>query len=212
MTNVFRAANNRAALKRNATLDKVARSFARYLARSGKFSHSADGRRPADRARAGGYTYCQIAENLALNLDSRGFATRQLAREAVTGWKNSPGHRRNMLRPHVTEIGVGIAKAPGEPKYLSVQLFGRPEALSYSYAVRNETRESVAYSVNGEPARLAPHTIVTHTTCRPHVVRFDVSPPGRDLMADRDDTFIVERATSGRLVVRERPRVESSAR
>ena len=53
---------------------------------------------PPQRAEAQGYRYCTVAENLALNLDSRGFETRQLARKAVEGWKASPGHRANMLR------------------------------------------------------------------------------------------------------------------
>lgn len=212
MTNDFRAAQGRSAVKRNATLDKVARSFARYLARSGKFSHTADGRKPAERARSGGYAFCQIAENLALNLDSRGFATRQLARQAINGWKNSPGHRRNMLARHVTEIGVGIAKAPGEPKYLSVQLFGRPQALSYSYTIRNQTEEAVTYAVNGKSNTLTPRTIVTHTTCRPHSIRFSFSHPDKAFLAGRDDTFVVDRAPSGRLIARQRPRIDASAR
>ncbi|MFT5508369.1 MAG: hypothetical protein ACI89J_001444, partial [Hyphomicrobiaceae bacterium] len=49
MTNGFRRQNKLSELKRNRTLDQAARAFASYLARTGKFSHTADGRRPADR-------------------------------------------------------------------------------------------------------------------------------------------------------------------
>ena len=80
-----------------------------------------------------------MAENLALNLDSRGFETKQLARDAVEGWKGSPGHRANMLRPHVTEIGVAVVRAPDrDPKFISVQLFGRPEALKVKFNIENQ--------------------------------------------------------------------------
>ena len=146
MTNQFRAEHKLGAVSRNAQLDAAARYFARYLARTGKFAHEADGRKPADRAKAHGYQFCQIAENLALHLDSRGFATRQLAGKAVTGWINSPGHRRNMLRPHVTQIGVAVAKAPFQPKYISVQLFGLPMSARYGYNVFNYSDFKVAYS------------------------------------------------------------------
>src|ERR1051325_11059326 len=92
MTNAFRKDNKLGALKPNPALTAAARAFADYLGKSGKFGHEADGRRPAERVVAQGYRYCTVAENLALNLDSLGFETRQLARDAVEGWKGSPGH------------------------------------------------------------------------------------------------------------------------
>ncbi|MFV0294689.1 MAG: CAP domain-containing protein, partial [Hyphomicrobiaceae bacterium] len=86
-TNDFRRAQGVGKLSRNPTLDTAARAFANYLARSGKFAHEADGRSPADRTKASGYAYCTVAENLALNLDSRGFKTGKLVRDVVEGWK-----------------------------------------------------------------------------------------------------------------------------
>ena len=122
-TNAFRRDERLGPLTRNAALDQTAKLFASYLAKSGRFAHEADGRQPADRAKASGYRYCTVAENLALNLDSRGFTAEKLSSEAIQGWKESPGHRKNMLLRHVTEIGVGVAQAPGgDPKFLSVQL------------------------------------------------------------------------------------------
>ena len=140
MTNAFRKENKLGALAPNKALAAAARAFADYLAKSGKFAHEADGRKPAARAEAQGYRYCTVAENLALNLDSRGFETRQLARNAVEGWKASPGHRANMLAPHVTEIGVAVVRAPDpDPKFISVQLFGRPE-LAEGRVLRRQSR------------------------------------------------------------------------
>src|SRR5262249_33148072 len=85
LTNAFRHESRLGALKPNAALTAAARAFAEYLAKTGKFAHEADGRGPGQRAAASGYRYCQIAENLALNLDSRGFETRPLARAVVEG-------------------------------------------------------------------------------------------------------------------------------
>lgn len=213
MTNQFRRQNRLSALKRNRTLDEAARSFAAYLARTGKFSHTADGRRPADRTRSAGYKHCRISENLALNVDSRGFRTRQLARGAVDGWKNSPPHRKAMVDPFVTEIGVGVVKAAREHRYLSVQLFGRPRALQYRFTIRNMAATRVGYSHTGRQHELPPRTEVQHTECNPANLRFEQVRTanrrrGRAEFATRDgDLFIVRPSRLGRLVVEHHPRI-----
>ena len=164
MTNVFRHEQKLAAVKRNKELDLAARLFAEYLAKTGKFAHEADGRQPSHRAKAAGYQFCMIAENLASHLDSRGFTTPGLAGAAIEGWKNSPGHRKNMVQPNVTEIGVGVARAPGsDPKFLSVQLFGRPDSLKYHFKIENKAGVSVTYSVFGNKNTIEPRVNVTHT-------------------------------------------------
>ena len=90
-------------------------------------SHTADGTTPAQRIASAGYRYCQVGENLASILDTRGFTADEYARRAVQGWENSPGHRHNMLLEHVTETGVGVVRSsPSVPKYIAVQLFARP--------------------------------------------------------------------------------------
>lgn len=178
MTNAFRRENKLAEVRADPTLTKAARDYASYLARSGTFSHTADGREPAARAEGAGYKFCQIAENLALNLDSRGFEGRALAAQAVEGWKNSPGHRKNMLAPHVVEIGVGVVRAPDkDPKYISVQLFGRPKALSYAFKVSNVSKVAVSYSFGGETHALEPRYTVTHSACLPAELTF-AAPAG----------------------------------
>src|SRR5262245_37310696 len=97
MTNAFRKEHQLGTLKANAALAAAARAFALYLGKTGTFAHAADGRDPQARAEAAGYRPCLIAENLAFNLDSRGFATARLAREVVTGWQTSPPHRANLM-------------------------------------------------------------------------------------------------------------------
>lgn len=173
-TNAFRRSEKLGDVVPNAELTAAARLFAQYLAKTGRFAHEADGRQPAARAAASGYKFCQLSENLALNMDSRGFTTAGLAGEAVEGWKNSPGHRKNMVDPDVTEIGVGVARAPdAAPKYLSVQLFGRPEKLRYQFRIENRAGVSVAYSFLGKGQTLDHLTVATHSGCKPGDIVFE---------------------------------------
>ncbi len=165
-TNEFRTSAGLAQLARNPALDTAAQAFAKYLAKSGRFAHEADGRQPSDRVKEAGYAYCTIAENISSNLDSRGFRTEKLAAEAVDGWKKSEDHRKNMLLPNVTEIGIGIAKAPGgDPKYLSVQLFGRPLSLAFEFRITNKSHEPATYSYGGKSFTLEPLAVATHKGC-----------------------------------------------
>lgn len=173
MTNAFRAEENLGKVTRNLLLDSAARAYARYLAKKDKFAHDADGRQPADRVRNSGYRYCQIAENLALSLDSRGFTTTELSEQMMEGWINSPGHRRNLLAEHVTEIGVGVVQAPDKhPKFISVQLLGRPQSAQYTFQVSNTARNSIAYEFGGETHRIKPGYAARHGACLPGRIVF----------------------------------------
>ena len=148
MTNAFRRESRLGEVKPNAALTAAARAFADYLAKTGKFAHEADGRRPAERAEAQGYRYCLVSENLAMNLDSRGFESRALASAAVGGWRNSPGHRANMLQPAVTETGVAVARVPDrDPKFISVQMFGRPETFNVEFRIMNQAGGPIHYAL-----------------------------------------------------------------
>ena len=174
MTNAFRAKNTLAEVRPEPRLAAAARAYAAYLAKSGQFSHSADGREAGDRIASAGYTWCTVAENLALHLDSRGFESRDLAKKSVEGWINSPSHRENMLTPYVTDIGVGVVQAPGkDPKYISVQLFARPRAMEYAFQISNTSKSSVAYAFGGERHEISPHMSVTHTACTPDALAFE---------------------------------------
>lgn len=177
MTNAFRAQNRLAPVKQNPQLAAAARAYAKKLTGYQGLSHTADGTTPAERIKGAGYRYCQVGENLASILDTRGFTADDYARRAVTGWENSPGHRKNMLLPFVTETGVAVMRAsPSEPKYIAVQLFARPEATKYSFKVRNEAPTAVAYQFNGEANTVSPREIITHTACLPGMIVFENTP------------------------------------
>ncbi|HXV06540.1 MAG TPA: CAP domain-containing protein [Burkholderiales bacterium] len=129
-TNAFRRQNALAALEANARLTAIAQSHVRNMARQDKFGdtdqngHVLDGADMEDRIRAGGYAFALVAENVGYQLN-RGEPVAAM----MDGWKNSPGHRRNLLLAQVTEIGVGAAKGRSGRWYF-VQLFGRPPQVT----------------------------------------------------------------------------------
>jgi uncharacterized protein YkwD len=171
-TNRFRRLHGIGELKLNPELGKSAREFADYLAKTDKFSHTADGRQPAQRVAAAGYDYCIVAENIAWEFNSAGFGTRELAQTLLTGWKNSPGHRRNLLDPDVTEVGIAAARSEKTGRYYAVQDFGRPKSAAIVFRVTNETDAVARYLVDGKSFTLPPGVTRTHERCRPAELDF----------------------------------------
>jgi len=171
-TNSFREGRNLPALDTEAELAQAARSLAAFMARTGRYGHQADGKTPAQRAREQGYAYCLISENIAYQFDSSGFAARELAAELVRGWEESPGHRKNMLDPDATDIGVAISRSGESGYYYAVQVFGRPETARVDFELSNDTQASVRYSVGDQSFDLRPGSTRTHGLCRPEPVRF----------------------------------------
>ena len=125
-TNEFRQENGLATTRPAAGLRRTAEDFAAYMARTDNYGHEADGRTPGERARRKGYDWCRVSENISYQWSSHDFDTEELARRLVTGWKKSPGHRRNMLDPRVTETAVAVARSSRSGRYYAVQLFGQP--------------------------------------------------------------------------------------
>jgi hypothetical protein len=202
MTNAYRREHNLGALKPNAALSAAARAFAEYLGKTGKFAHEADGREPHERAEAKGYRQCFIAENLAFNLDSRGFATAKLARDVVEGWKTSSGHRANMLEKSATDIGVGVVRAPDrQPKFISVQLFGRPEALKVNFAIENRTTQEVHYRLGEETQSVPARASVSHTSCGAGPLVIERAQPAAGLEPRNGDRFVLSQGPGGSIKV-----------
>jgi Cysteine-rich secretory protein family len=203
-TNSFRAKNNLAAAKPNTALAAAARAFAAYLVKSGIFSHTADGREPSARVKAAGYDACLVGENLGQFLDSRGFETKQLARDAVEGWINSPGHRATLLTEGATDIGIAIVKAPAELRYTVVQLFARPQTLSISFQVANSSGGTVKYAVADKPHEIQTGYSARHTTCLAPVVHFNVkSGQANETKFDAmdGDLFTLKSPTAGGIAI-----------
>jgi len=119
LTNEFRLEKKRKALQWNARLERAARAHAADMAEMEYFSHrSLNGDELKTRVDRQDYAWSAIGENIA-----RGQRT---AAEVSRAWQDSPGHRRNMLDPEFTEIGVAVVK-DGESKLVWVMVLGKPD-------------------------------------------------------------------------------------
>jgi uncharacterized protein YkwD len=172
LTNAFRRQENLQPTGHAPQLASTARYFAEFMARTGKFSHSADGSEPAARAKRFGYDYCTVSENIAYVFSSDGTDTAELARRVVEGWQKSPGHRKNMLDPIVTETAVAIARSPRTDYYYAVQLFGKPKSQMVEFKVANRTGLGVEYTLDGQTFKLPTRATITHHVCNHPVVEF----------------------------------------
>jgi uncharacterized protein YkwD len=85
-------------------LTRLAEAHARTMAAHNEVGHNV-GANFAERIRASRIRARAVVENVAA-----GYHT--LA-EAFSGWRDSPGHRANMLNPEVTRIGIAAVYAPG---------------------------------------------------------------------------------------------------
>ncbi len=100
LTNIKRQQSGVAPLTANWQLSRVARQKARDMATNGYFSHTSPTYgSPFTMIRNYGISYRTAGENIAKG--------QRTAQEVVNAWWASPGHRKNMLDPKFTQIGVG---------------------------------------------------------------------------------------------------------
>ncbi|MEX2578013.1 MAG: CAP domain-containing protein [Verrucomicrobiales bacterium] len=176
--NRFRKQNDLEPLERNDELDAAARDFAGYMAETHRYGHTADDRQPSERASAADYAFCFVAENIAYQYRSESIAASSLSNHFLTGWKESPGHRENLLAVPPTETGVGVARSEKTGAYFAVQLFGRPESEKVRFRVINDSGEEVRYflraegsSEEGREHELPPRAVGIHEQCSPTRLR-----------------------------------------
>lgn len=196
-TNQFRQEEGREKVAVDQTLKKTATEFAQYMARTDKYGHRADGRSPSERAKAQGYKFCMVSENIAYQFRTEGFNTKKLARKFVEGWKNSPGHRKNMLEPDVTETGVAVAQSESTGVFYAVQMFGRPQSKKIAFRLVNQTQTTLEYRIADEQFSLPPQYGRKHTLCRPSKLRWQPNPQAkneqpREIEPDDGDEYQVE--------------------
>ena len=97
MISRYRGNNGLPPVTIDAELMRLAREQAQAMAASGKLDHAAAQPFP-DRIRKSGFDAAVAVENIAA-----GYHT--LA-EAISGWRDSPSHRVNMLNANVTRMGI----------------------------------------------------------------------------------------------------------
>ncbi len=162
----FRQQQDRGDLEVDPQLMETAQYFAQYMAETNQYGHQADGQRPSQRAKAHGYEYCMISENIGYLFSSEPLADEVLAQRFVDGWKESPEHRENMLEPAVTQIGAAVAQSEENGYYFAVQMFGRPESAAIRFELTNETQEVLRYRIGEQVLELPPQYTRVHKRCR----------------------------------------------
>lgn len=114
LVNAERAKNGVKPLSSNADCTKLARMKSQDMVNKNYFSHqSPTYGSPFDMLKANNVSYMYAGENIAMN---------QSADAAFKAWMNSEGHRKNILNPNFTDLGVGIA-SKGNGSYIYTQLF-----------------------------------------------------------------------------------------
>jgi uncharacterized protein YkwD len=106
-------------LRPSARLDQAAQRHAEDMLARRYFAHeSPEGKTVRERARAAGYEWQAIGENIAEGQLS--------VAEVMDTWMHSPGHRRNILDRDFRELGAGLTlgKSGGEWQAVWVQTFG----------------------------------------------------------------------------------------
>jgi uncharacterized protein YkwD len=92
-------------LKLNAALTAAAKAHAKDLAKWDRISHfGSDGSNPWDRVKRAGYNAKLAAENVGT-----GQATFE---EVLKGWKDSPGHNKNLLLSDAEQMGIALVHEP----------------------------------------------------------------------------------------------------
>jgi uncharacterized protein YkwD len=101
LINSYRTSRGLAPLAPNGKLQALARQHSRYQAARNKLNHDGFRQRSASAKAAGLSIVC--AENVGYNYRS--------AKHLLSGWVNSAGHRRNLLRPGLRYAGVSVVGA-----------------------------------------------------------------------------------------------------
>jgi len=105
LVNGYRREKGLKALKLDAALTKAAKMHSRDLAKWDRISHyGSDGSNPWDRVKRAGFKARLAAENVGT-----GQAT---LKEVMAGWKQSPGHNKNLLLADATHMGIALVTDP----------------------------------------------------------------------------------------------------
>jgi uncharacterized protein YkwD len=105
VVNAYRAEKGLKPLKLNTELTNAAKAHSRDLAKWDRISHfGSDGSNPWDRVKRVGYNAKLAAENVG---------TGQITfEEVMKGWKDSPGHNKNLLLADAEHMGIALVHEP----------------------------------------------------------------------------------------------------
>lgn len=113
LVNEQRTQNGVAALEIDQGVTSAATKHSKNMASTGTFSHVIDGKNAGDRLRDENVSFTAWGENIYFGWcqmnGKPAYDVHDFAQDAVSGWMNSPGHRKNILNPDFTHTGIGIA-------------------------------------------------------------------------------------------------------
>ena len=146
-----RAAEGLQPLHWDSALAEAARQHAQVMLSQNLLLHQCLNEAPLDeRAAQAGAKFAMIAENIAVGPN---------AAEIHDGWMHSTGHRKNILNPSVTAIGIAVVR--GNAGMFAVQDFSRPvESLSFS-----QQEEKIVALLKGAGLQIAEATEDARRTC-----------------------------------------------
>lgn len=94
-------------LTKNSKLVKAATIRSDEMLATGQFSHTRPNGTSFETAiNQVGYSWSHVGENIAY---CNGYSSSKFADVFFDGWKNSPGHYKNMVDPKFSEIGIAIS-------------------------------------------------------------------------------------------------------
>ena len=118
LVNAERTKRGISALTLDSNLSSVATKKSQDMVNKNYFDHTSPTYgSPFDMMKQFGISYSTAGENIA-----KGQKTPQ---EVVTAWMNSEGHRKNILNPNFTNLGVGIAKDSKGTTYWTQMFIGK---------------------------------------------------------------------------------------
>jgi uncharacterized protein YkwD len=108
LVNWARARHRETRLSQSRSLRRAAALKGRGVVACRQISHTPCGSDASATVRRTGYEYVSFGENLYVG--SLGAAS---AREVVSAWLQSPGHRANILHPGFRDLGTALVRADG---------------------------------------------------------------------------------------------------
>ena len=103
--NAYRKENGLKPLRLNPALTEAAKAHSRDLAKWDRISHyGSDGSNPWDRVKRTGYNAKLAAENVGTGQAS--------IDEVMKGWRESPGHNKNLLLADADHMGIALVQEP----------------------------------------------------------------------------------------------------
>lgn len=122
LTNTTRKDYGLEELKFSQQLSQAAENKAKYILTNSSFDHNGlEGQTFSYWIKNVDYDYIRVGENLAINYNN--------PNDILNAWLESPAHRKNLLNPLYSEIGIAAVPGSyqGKNSIVVVQLFGTPE-------------------------------------------------------------------------------------